>query len=328
MRTIFVTGVTGLIGANVARMLQERGYKVRGIVRNPKSADGRAVAATGVEVVQGDISKLDTVLKAAEGADAVIHSAAMLGGPTQSVEEGFQSNVLGTINVLTAAARLGISPVVQLLTSTYFDMDVSLTETSPFDLKTRNVDPYSLTKRIAYAEGLTRVGSGQDIRFVLPGGTYGPSVCLERAMIMPSFNERIVSGIKGQFDEIVPMKIPWVFVDDVAWIAVEALERGTAGERYIAWGRLEDAGSMAHFTNAAIRLEGLPHRVREIPVSRLDDPDIRAKYGDSWADIGKHTYPEPMWDDSFTRKRLGYAPTPLEDGLKVTLPWMHQVGLL
>jgi nucleoside-diphosphate-sugar epimerase len=329
MSTILLTGSTGLIGAAIARLLLDQGHDVRGVIRNPESRDALAVAEVGVDVVKGDVTDLDSILRAARGTDAVIHSAAMLGGPTQSLEEGFAVNALGTLNVLTAAARLGISPVVQLSTTTFFDMwQNSLTETSPLDLKALNVDPYSVTKRFAYVEAQGRIAAGQDIRLVIPGGAFGPSPCVERAMTLPSMNVPLVSAIKGEMDQIVAMPIPWVFVDDVAYVAVAALEKGRAGERYIAMGRTEDVGPLSFFCNAACGIAGSQYRVEDVPRERLDDPDVREKFGDSWADLGKTEFPQPWFDNRSTRERLEYTPMTMHEGLEITVKWLRDTGYI
>src|SRR5438067_2061908 len=88
-----------LIGSNIARLLRQRGDRVRALVRRPAGEDAVALRELGIELVPGDITDPDSVLAAAQGADAVVHSAAMLGGPTQSMEEGFAVNVLGSQNV-------------------------------------------------------------------------------------------------------------------------------------------------------------------------------------------------------------------------------------
>lgn len=329
MSKVFLTGATGLIGASVAQLLLDHEHEVRAVVRDPGSADGKAIEALGVEVVKGDITDGPKMNELVEGMDAVIHSAAMLGGPDQSMVTGFETNVLGTVNVLSAAALADVSPVVQLSTTTFFNMwNDSLTEYSQLDLTAANRDPYSMTKRLAYEEGISRIQSGQDIRIVIPGGVFGPSPCIERAMTMPSFNERIVAAIHGEFDEIVAMPIPWVYVGDVAAVVVGALEKGVAGERYLAFGRPQDVGPMSLFCNRAAAIAGSEHKVFDIPTDRLDDPEIIQKYGESWTGLGKRSYPEPWFVYDRTISRLGHTPISLDEGLELTIPWLRSSGLL
>src|SRR5258706_13520807 len=100
MPTIFVTGATGLTGANVCQQLIERGDAVRALVRNPDEA--AALAAIGVELVQGDIVDADDVVRGARGCEAAIHCAALLGGASQDLADFRAVNVAGTTHVLDA----------------------------------------------------------------------------------------------------------------------------------------------------------------------------------------------------------------------------------
>jgi dihydroflavonol-4-reductase len=322
--SVLVTGGTGLIGSNICIQLIERGIEVRTLARDPGNADSQRLRALGVEMVRGDIADLASVEQAVEGVVGVIHSAAMLGRPGATIAEGLSSNVLGSIHVLTAAARAGGIPVVQLLTSTFFDMWASsLTEFSPLDLLYRNTDPYSVTKRLAFVEGAARAGAGQDVRFMIPGAAFGPSPCVEKAMIRPSFNDRIASAIRGELSEQIPLQVPFTSVRDCAFVCIAALEKGARGERYIAMGRAQDVGTISDTCNRACHIAGVDHRVRDVPKTMLDDPEVVQKYGVTMTTLGKRTYPTPFFDTSFTELRLGYVPTPLDEGLGITIEWMR-----
>jgi nucleoside-diphosphate-sugar epimerase len=324
MKSILVTGATGLIGSNVCSQLAERGAKPRSLARDAASNDAQQLRKIGVDVASGDISELKGVLAAAEGTDGIIHCAAMLGRPGASIPEGFSTNVLGSINVYTAAVMLGGLPVVQVLTSTFFDMwDKTLTERSPLDLLFRNNDPYSVTKRLGFTEGVARVAEGQDIRFMIPGAAYGPSICQQHAMIRPGFNDRIASAIHGNLTEQIPLPVPFTFVRDCASVCIAALEKGARGQRYIAMGRQVDVRTIAASCNRACELAGVPNRVRDVPKDKLDDPDVVKKYGQTLCTLGKRSYPQPFFDTRCTEEHLGYVPTPLDDGLNATIAWMR-----
>ena len=113
MKTVLVTGATGLIGANICEQLIKQGDRVRTIARKPMAPDGLALRDLGVEVLPGDITDLACVHKATEGVDGVIHSAALRGLPGATLELSVGPNVVGTINTLTAAYSAGGIPVVQ-----------------------------------------------------------------------------------------------------------------------------------------------------------------------------------------------------------------------
>ena len=91
MKTVFVTGGTGLCGANVCEQLVLRGDTVKALVRNP--AEASALEQIGVKLVQGDSANLKDVIKASEDCDAAIHCAALLGGASQNVDDFHAVNI-------------------------------------------------------------------------------------------------------------------------------------------------------------------------------------------------------------------------------------------
>jgi nucleoside-diphosphate-sugar epimerase len=70
---VFVTGATGWVGSAVVKDLIAAGHHVLGLARSVKGA--QALAATGAEVLNGSLDDLDSLNKAAAGADGVIHTA-------------------------------------------------------------------------------------------------------------------------------------------------------------------------------------------------------------------------------------------------------------
>src|SRR5512146_2338047 len=107
---VLVTGGTGFVGAHVVRALLRRGEAVRCLVR--PASRGRNLASLDVERIPGDLADAPSVRAAMRGCDVVFHCAAdyRLGAPRP--EELYRSNVLGTRNVLAAAAELGVRRVV------------------------------------------------------------------------------------------------------------------------------------------------------------------------------------------------------------------------
>ena len=327
MKTVFVTGGTGLIGSNICAQLIERGDAVRALAR-PGSEMG-PLRDLGVTVVEGDITDAASVTRAAEGCDGVIHSAAVLGGPSQDMGEHQRVNTGGVANVLDAAQAAGIQRVVTLGTTTYFDFKTSpLTETSPFDPNASG-DPYTVTKGAAFLEAMRRAEAGLDVCVVIPGGTFGPAPTVNRAMEAPSFNLRIVWALTGNFDAAVDFPIPWSLASDVAHASVAALDRGVRGEKYLAFARQQDVSTMAVFCNRACEIAGVPHRVRGISAVDLDaSEDVRARVGPSLVALAHQKFPEPFFVNDTTVERLGYNPTPIDDSLRETIDWLYRHDLV
>jgi uncharacterized protein YbjT (DUF2867 family) len=71
MKPTLVMGATGSQGGAVARALRARGEPVRALVRDPAAGGARALAALGVDLVQGDYDDPASLSAAVSGADAV-----------------------------------------------------------------------------------------------------------------------------------------------------------------------------------------------------------------------------------------------------------------
>jgi dihydroflavonol-4-reductase len=327
MRNVFVTGGTGLIGSNICQQLIERGDQVRALAR-PGSEMG-PLRELGVTIVEGDITDAASVTRAADGCDGVIHSAAVLGGPSQDMGEHQRVNTGGVANVLDAAQAAGIKRVVTLGTTTYFDFKTSpLTETSPFDPHASS-DPYTVTKGAAFLEAMRRAEAGLDVSVVIPGGTFGPAPTVNRAMEAPSFNLRIVWALLGKFDAAVSFPIPWSLASDVAYASIAALDRGVRGEKYLAFAGSDEVSTMAAFCNRACEIAGVPHRVNEISAADLDaSEDVRQRVGPSLTALAHQRFPQPYFINETTIERLDYHPRPLDESLRETVEWLYHHDLV
>jgi dihydroflavonol-4-reductase len=323
MPVYLVTGGTGLIGSNICRLLVHGGEHVRALVR--PGSDFQPLVDAGVEPVEGDIRSAEDVRRAAAGVDAIINSAAVLGGAEQRLNEQRATNIGGAAHVFEAGAAHGVR-VVTLSTTTFFQHDTPLTESSPIADEWSD-DPYTVTKGAAYTDAMRRVeDEGADILVVVPGGTFGPGLSVPRAMVATSYNRALRGAINGKLAEYVRYPVPWVSADDVAACTIAATKHGEAGHRYLAFGA-EDAQSTAAFLNVGCATAGVAHRVADVTID-ADDPDAIARYGATLVDLAQRRFPVPWFDNSVTRETLGYAPRPLADAMAITVEWLRTNGQL
>jgi nucleoside-diphosphate-sugar epimerase len=169
-KTVLVTGATGFLGGAVARRLAGDGAQVRALARRP-GRDRYVRDVAGIEIVTGDITHADQLIKVTAGCDYVIHVAAATGGSLAAQQS---VNVEGTRHIVEAAAVCNVERVVHVSTIAaygYRHRD-DVTEDTPL---APGSDPYSVTK--AETEGVLRdVAAQRGISFsiIRPGMIYGP----------------------------------------------------------------------------------------------------------------------------------------------------------
>lgn len=102
---MLVTGVTGMLGNNVARLLLEQGATVRALVR--ANSDARPVAGLQIKTVQGDVCNGDCLRNGCRDVQLVIHCAGRVHIGCSGLDESRQVNVEGTRKVAQAALAVG-----------------------------------------------------------------------------------------------------------------------------------------------------------------------------------------------------------------------------
>jgi NADH dehydrogenase len=104
---ILVAGGTGFVGPNVVHALRAAELPVRVLARRPEKQD--QLRAWGCEVVQGDMTDPDSLRRAVEGCDTVLHLVAILLGSRDAFE---RIMVQGTRDLVEAAKEAGTKRIV------------------------------------------------------------------------------------------------------------------------------------------------------------------------------------------------------------------------
>lgn len=149
---ILVTGGTGVVGESTLLALLRKGHQLRVLSRKPERV--AAEWPERVETIPGDVTEPDTLRKAAEGCDAVLHMAGIV--TEQPPHLTFRRvNVEGTANVIAEAIR---SRARRLVYISSLGAD-------------RGASDYHRSK--LEAEKLVRTFKGQWL-ILRPGNVYGP----------------------------------------------------------------------------------------------------------------------------------------------------------
>ena len=218
--TVLVTGAAGLVGTHVLEALRARGERPRALVR----ANARSlVESFGAEPVIGDVTDAETWDRAARGAHAIVHAAALV-VTRDSFDEFTRVNVGGTRLAIDAAHKSGArlihvsSVAVYGRTEVYAAGKDGVTEDYPFQ-SLPDADFYARTKRAAELLVQEAGQAGLSAIAIRPNVIYG-----ERDRL---FTRRLVANLKlGLIPQIGPGSnhLSCVYAGNVASAIVAAID--------------------------------------------------------------------------------------------------------
>ena len=329
--TVLVTGATGLAGANICKLLVERGDAVRALAR--AGADTGPWSPWGSTSSPATSPTPTTCCGPPPAATRPSTAPPCWAGPART------SHAFRAVNVDGTAARArrrrgpracaGWSPSAPAPSSTPRAASSARTPRSPTKPSS---DPYTVTKMAAFEDAMARAAAGQDVVTTHPGrhlrALAGGQQRPGPDQLQPGPARRLSASGSTSY---LWFPVSWVFADDIARGCILALDRGVSGERYMLDGRPEDVVSTAEACNRICELAGLDHRVEDIQPS--DDPELAKVFGPTLVAIAakaaKAAADPPArrpLTESKTYLRLGYDPISLDDGLVATTAWLRDLG--
>lgn len=109
MTSTLITGGTGFIGSHIVATLTDAQVDLRCLVR-PGSTNAH-LSLPSDQLLEGDVCDHDSLSRACEGCDCVIHNAALV-GDWGHARDFHRVNVEGTLNLLKACVECGVGQVI------------------------------------------------------------------------------------------------------------------------------------------------------------------------------------------------------------------------
>lgn len=222
-----ITGATGHIGYALLKKLEERGERIRILIRK----DTPIFDGIECEKVYGDVTDPDSLLAAFEGADVVFHLAGIIDINVGHEETIWKVNFEGTKNVVRAVQKCGVRRLVYASSVDAFvplpDNQI-MREPDEFDVTTLD-GTYAKTKAAATNLILHCVRTENlDAVIVFPGACIGPY-----DFKVSNIGEMVRKSMHGSFPASLKFgAYNFVDVRDVADGMIAAAEKGRTGEGY------------------------------------------------------------------------------------------------
>ncbi len=142
---VVVTGGAGFIGANLARVLSAEGDEVV-VVDDLSTGSAGNLAGVEVDLRTGSILDPEVLDAALEGADAVVHLAAIPSVPRSVADpvRSHEANATGTLLVLEAARRHGSPHVTVASSSSVYGANPEMPKRE--DMRCEPMSPYAVSK--------------------------------------------------------------------------------------------------------------------------------------------------------------------------------------
>jgi dihydroflavonol-4-reductase len=307
------------VGWHVARLLLERGHRVRVLLR-----EGSCVPELEPEIVRGDLRDPASVERAVAGCGLVFHVAADYRLWVRDSREMYRTNVDGVRNVMTAARAAGVERVVY--TSTVGCIGVPVggigDESQPCSVEQMSGD-YKRSKFMGEQVALEFARKGMPVVIVNPTAPMG-----DHDFKPTPTGQIVVDFLRGAMPAFIDTGLNVVDVRDVALGHWLASERGRVGERYI-------------LGSENLTLRRILHDLAEISGRRA--PTVELPYFVAWAAgavgtaLAQITGKPPrvpleavrmakqkVWvSHEKAARELGYAPRPAREALVEAVKWFE-----
>lgn len=314
MKTIFITGMAGMIGYHSARKFHDLGWNVTGLDNfndyydvKLKQAREAMLNGIGIDVVNADIQDPEEYEGLLKDADVVLHLAAYA-NPRHSFEEPqhyIDTNITGTQRLIEIAEEYNTPVVYASSSCVMHGQPLPWNET---DRPGHQNNAYGWSKRANECQFMhSRIDRTIGLRFFTVYGPYGrPDMALFK------FTDAIVNNTALTLYNYGDMKRDFTYVDDIVQGIVIVTDRitenantydGSLHEIYnIGYG---EQVQLMDFVKEIEKNLGREGRYDMVPAHPADTPE-------TWADTSK-------------LQALGYKPTtPIADGVEKFVTWYKE----
>jgi len=326
----FITGGTGFIGRRLIEKILSVGGEITLLVRTTSDLKG-IEGNKGVKIINGSLFDVASMKDAMKGADVVFHLAGYAKNWSRDNSVYKKINVDGSMNVAAAAAEAKVKKMVHVSSIvTFGPTDETEHDESPRTGEIVRFTEYEKTKARAEEELIRYAALHKELSIVIvnPSRVYGPGIITEANSLTLmiknylNFREYLLLGLGNNVAN-------YVFVDDVVKGLLLAADKGKSGEKYILGGETISLRGFFRKLRMASGKRAIPIVVPK-PVAMAIGfcAELAAKLFGIYPFITRpwirHFCADWNYGSAKAAAELGYAPTSLDDGLKITVDWLKQ----
>lgn len=305
---IFISGVTGYVGRNIAKHFIRNNHEIVGLSRDLKKS--LWLEELGVNIFKGDLHTSDLV-DGLTGCDLVIHTAADIDHKNISKSQ-YETNVIGTQLILKASKAAGVKQFIHISTESVLLTGKALslaTEDMPYPK--HSVGAYSITKYLAEESVINAKTDDFSVIILRPRFIWGRDDTTAMPQIMKAIASKKFAWIdNGQY------KTSSLHIGNLCQGIECAIFRGRSGEVYFLTD--DDNKTFRDLVSALIEANGALSPTKSIPravlllMAKLDN--LRRKFFPNMKPLPitmqefSTSAVEVTLDITKAKQELGYSP--------------------
>ena len=250
-KTAFVTGATGFLGTHLSNQLQEQGWQVFALCRNPQKATELNKEIT---LIKGDILDVDSFSNnLPEHLTAVFHTAASTNTWFKNNDMQTKTNIEGTKNILKLAQEKSVEKYIHISSVVVFGIHKTLTNITE-NLSKSGADSWiNYVKTKTAAENYVLSQNKIDSVIINPTHIIGPGDTQNWARLIQMIAKNKLPSIPNGAGSFVDVR-------DVAAGIIQSFHHGKPGENYLLGGTDMNFKQFVH--TVADKLEVKPTKVQ------------------------------------------------------------------
>ena len=305
---VVITGGAGFIGANLGRELLSRPEVDQVVALDNLTTGFRSnLDGTGIELLEGTILDPTALDAACEGADAIVHLAALPSVPRSVIDPlaSHHANATGTLEVLQAARRAGGLQVVVASSSSVYGANRELPKRE--SMRTAPISPYAVSKQATegytLAFGHTYGLPTLAFRFF---NVYGPLQAAGHAYaaVVPAFIDAALRGAPLTVHGDGEQTRDFTYIGTVARVLADAVTN-----------KVSDLDPVNLAFGSRTSLNSLIDELAEVLGERPSVEHVEPRAGDVRDSQADNARLRTLFPD--------VSPVPLQEGLRATVEWFR-----